>query len=211
MDIEMRSNTINIILGQSVEKLRGVSWWIESLGKSQCQNLRGHRPWRFLQRDFPRDSISPWLMDFFHHINFYTLPFCSLGHAISKTVSLSYLASTSRVGKILTPPNLKGPPLGWKIWQVVGLLILITQMKGFSALNATQKTSALCKDRWWKNQGNLAKMVKNSQNGQKWPFLLVFLVFFSGMVLCRELKFFFNTLHLSYQNQQSNNFSFFSP
>ena len=33
-----------------------------------------------------------WLMDFFHHRNFYTLPFCSLCHAISKTVSLSSLA-----------------------------------------------------------------------------------------------------------------------
>ena len=31
-------------------------------------------------------------MDFSHYSNFYTLPFCSLGHAISKTVSRSSLA-----------------------------------------------------------------------------------------------------------------------
>ena len=31
-------------------------------------------------------------MDFFHYSNFYTLPFCYLGDAISKTVSLSSLA-----------------------------------------------------------------------------------------------------------------------
>ena len=114
-----------------------------------------------------------------HHSNFYALPFCSLGHAISKTVSLSSLAVLLPVlVKFLTPPNQMGPPLGWKIWKIAGLLILIAQMKVFGALNATQKKRQLsAKYRLYKNQENLAKMVKNGQNGQKLPFLPVLLFF----------------------------------
>jgi hypothetical protein len=41
------------------------------------------------------------------------------------------------------------------------LLILIAQKKGFDALNATQKTSALCKVPFMK------KSRKTGQNGQK--------------------------------------------
>ena len=47
-------------------------------------------------------------------------------------------------------------------------------MKGFGALNSTQKTSALCKVPLKKNQENMAKIVKNGQNCQKLPFFLVF-------------------------------------
>jgi hypothetical protein len=50
-------------------------------------------------------------------------------------------------GKILPPLNQKGPPLGWKIWKIVGLLILIAQKKGFDALNATQKPQLSAKYR----------------------------------------------------------------
>jgi hypothetical protein len=42
------------------------------------------------------------------------------------------------------------------------LLILIAQKKGFDALNATQKTSALRKVPYMK------KIRKTGQNGQKW-------------------------------------------
>ena len=81
----------------------------------------------------------------------------------------------NHVGKILPPLNQKGPHLGWKIRKVVWLLILIAQKKGFGALNATQKTSALCKVPFMK------KSRKTVQNGQKlstWSKMTVFCQFF---------------------------------
>ena len=62
-------------------------------------------------------------------------------------------------GKILPPLIQKGPPLGWKIRKNVGLLILIAQKKGLDALNATQKTLALC------NVPFLKKTRKTGKNG----------------------------------------------
>ncbi len=79
-------------------------------------------------------------------------------------------------GKILPPLNQKGPPLGWKIRKIVGLLILIAQKKGFDALNATQKTSALCKVPFMKKKE--AKMVKNGKNGKKMTVFASFSCFF---------------------------------
>ena len=43
--------------------------------------------------------------------------------------------------KFWPPKNHNGPPLWWKIWKFVGMLILIAQKKGHGALNATQKTT----------------------------------------------------------------------
>ena len=58
---------------------------------------------------------------------------------------------------ILGRPKSQGPPYGEKSEKNVGLLIYITQKKGFDALNATQKNSALCKVTF------LDKSRKNSQ------------------------------------------------
>ena len=110
----------------------------------------------------------------------------------------------SHVGKILPPLNQKGPHLGWKIRKVVWLLILIAQKKGLGALNATQKTSALCKVPFMK------KSRKTVQNGQKlstWSKMTVFCPFFlifSEMVLCRELGFFaFYSVHQTHNFELS--------
>ena len=85
----------------------------------------------------------------------------------------------SREGKILPPLIQKGPPLGWKIKKNVWLLILIAQKKGFDALNATQKTLALCKVPFLKKkQEKLAKTVIFDHFDHFWPFWPVFLDFF---------------------------------
>ena len=48
------------------------------------------------------------------------------------------------------------------------MLIKIAQKKGFDALNATQKTSAICELPFLKKiKKNRRKMRKNGQNGQK--------------------------------------------
>ena len=56
---------------------------------------------------------------------------------------------------------------------------MIAQKKGFDALNATQKTSALCKVPF------LKKSRKTGQNGKKIPFLPFFLGVFRNGTLQR--------------------------
>jgi len=78
------------------------------------------------------------------------------------------------------------------------MLIWIAQKKGFDALNATQKTSALCKVPFLKKS---RKPGQNCLKWSKWAKITVFgrfFLFFSEMVLCRELRFF--ALHSVHQN-----------
>ena len=65
-------------------------------------------------------------------------------------------------------------------------------MKGFDALNAMQKTSALCNVPIMKNQEKLQKKLE-----EKSAILAVFL-FFLVSVLCKELSFF--ALHSVHHN-----------
>ena len=54
-------------------------------------------------------------------------------------------------------------------------MFLIAQKKRSDALNAMQKTPAVCKVRFLKkNQENPHKILIFNQNGQKWSFLEVF-------------------------------------
>ena len=100
------------------------------------------------------------------------LPSCSNCHTDSKTVLVLIF---SQVGKILTPLNQKGPPLGWKIRKNVKLLILIALNKGFDKLNATQKKPHLSgKYHFWKKQENWAKTVIFDNFYQFSPFILIF-------------------------------------
>ena len=46
--------------------------------------------------------------------------------------------------KFWPPKNHMGPPLWWKFWKIVWMLILISQKKRPVALNTMQKTPALC-------------------------------------------------------------------
>ena len=65
-------------------------------------------------------------------------------------------------GNFYPPLNQKGPPLGWKIGKIVGMLILIAQKKGFDALNTTQKNpSSVQSTIFEKIKKNRLKMVKN--------------------------------------------------
>ena len=130
---------------------------LENFGGGPVQYVKKVPYSNFLERTSKKNTL-------------YILPFYYLCHAISKTVSFLSSPFTSGVGKILTPLNQKGPPLGWKIWKIVGLLILIAQMKGFDALNAAQKTSALCKVPFLKKQEKEAKMVIFDHFDHFWPF-----------------------------------------
>ena len=63
-----------------------------------------------------------------------------------------------------TPPlNQKGPPLGWKIWKIVGLLILIAQNKGLMHWMQRKNPQFSAKYHFWKNQE------KPGKNGHFWP------------------------------------------
>ena len=55
-------------------KSEGVSWWMESLGKSQSQNSRGCRPRGFWLWDFPRDFIHHDTPRLFHTFSFFCHP-----------------------------------------------------------------------------------------------------------------------------------------
>ena len=66
-------------------KAEGVSWWMESLGKSQGKNPRGRRPQGFWPWDFPRDFIHHDTPNAFPHI------FILLSSWISKEGFLSLL------------------------------------------------------------------------------------------------------------------------
>ena len=66
------------------------------------------------------------------------------------------------------------------------MLILIAQKKGRDALNATQKTSVLCKVPFLKNSRKTAKNGHFRKNGYFWHFFYLFL----ETVLFRELRFF---------------------
>ena len=87
---------------------------------------------------------------------------------------------------------------------------------GFDALNAAQKTSALGKVPVLKK---LRNTTQNGQKSSKWSKVTIIVgcfLIFSEMVLCREMGFLgciqcLKTLLLSYQNQQSDNFSDFLP
>ena len=57
------------------------------------------------------------------------------------------------------------------------------------ALNATQKTSALCKESILKNKEITAKITQKCAFLQKWS-VLAFILNFSETVLCKELRFF---------------------
>ena len=63
----------------------------------------------------PKDSfglkVKAMLDSHFAQSNFYTLPFYYCGHAISKTISLSYLALLLPVVVNFDPPKSKGSPL----------------------------------------------------------------------------------------------------
>ena len=72
-------------------------------------------------------------------------PICSPWLSDSKTVFVFSLALLLPVKVKFYPPKSKGSPLRVKNQKKIGLLILIVQKKGFDALNATQKTPALCK------------------------------------------------------------------
>ena len=100
--------------------------------------------------------------------------------------------------------------------KIIWMLSYIAQRKGFDALNAMQKTAALCKVPFLK---------KSRKTGSKWSFLtiwtifdhfeLVFLNFFRNGTLQRAEIFLcciqcIKPLLLSYLNQDSDNFSDFS-
>ena len=55
-------------------KAEWISWRMESLRKSQGQNPRGHRPWGFCPRDFPRDRLTMIHPRLFHTFSFFFHP-----------------------------------------------------------------------------------------------------------------------------------------
>ena len=146
-------------------------------------------------------------------------PICSLWLSDSKTVFVFSVALLFPVKVKFYPPLIqKGPPLGWKIRKNVGLLILIAQKKGFDALNATQKTLALCKVPFLEEE-KTRKTGKTGNFWQFWPFLTIwagFSWFFHkqdfaeswGFLRCIQC---IKTLLLRYQYQQFDNYSYFSP
>ena len=88
----------------------------------------------------------------------------------------------------------KGPPLQkWKM-KIIRYFFLIAQMKRLDALNATQKTSALCKVLILKKSRKTAKKAHFWKIVQFWQFFLIF----SESVLYRELRFF--ALHSVHQD-----------
>ena len=68
----------------------------------------------------------------------------------------------------------KGPPLQkWKM-KIIRYFFLIAQMKRLDALNATQKTSALCKVLILKKSRKTAKSAHFQKIVQFWQFFLIF-------------------------------------
>ena len=110
------------------------------------------------------------------------------------------------LGNFLTPPNQKGPPWLWNVWQILQKLYLIAQNKDPNALNATPKTPALyivCFFVFFKSR----KIVKNGIfQGFSW--------FFQTTITWKELEFLrliqcIKTILLSYQIQLLDDFSYF--
>ena len=110
----------------------------------------------------------------------------------------------------------KGTPLWWKVWKYFRMLFLISQIKRFGTLNATQKTAALYKAPF------LKKSMKTDKN---WLFLTknailtIFRQFFwffqkrcwvEGCVFLRCVQC-PKTFNLGYQKQHSELFLNFSP
>ena len=83
--------------------------------------------------------------------------------------------------KFWPPQNHKGPPLWWKFWKIVGMLILIAQKKRPDALNTTQKTPALCNVPFLNKARKTSKKWHFWKNGHFWQFFLIY----SGTVHCR--------------------------
>ena len=101
-------------------------------------------------------------------------------------------------GYILTPPKSKGSPLWVKKQKNVQQSILIAQKKRPDALNATRKTSGLCKVRFWKKiRKNLEKSAFFAILAKKGNFLRFFLIF-SETIFWTELRFF--ALHSVHQD-----------
>ena len=113
--------------------------------------------------------------------------------------------------KLLTTQNQKGPPLWWKFWKIVGILILIAQKKRPGALNTTQKTPALCKVPFLNKYRKPSIKWHFWKKLYFWQFFLIFqerfIVESWGLLRCIQWT---RTLLLSYQNQHSDNFSKFS-
>ena len=119
-------------------------------------------------------------------------------------------------GKFWPPQNHKGPPLWWKFWKIVGMLILIAQKKRPDALNTMQKTPAICNVPFLKKSRKTSKNYLFWQKLQKRPIFQGFSWFFPkpyfektwGFLRCIQC---IRTLLLSYQNPLSDNFSVFVP
>ena len=74
----------------------------------------------------------------------------------------------STSGNFLPPKNHKGPPLGWKIRKIVGMLSYIAQKWVFDTLNTTQNIQALYKVPFLK---------KSRKNCSKCSFLTILTIF----------------------------------
>ena len=85
--------------------------------------------------------------------------------------------------------TVRNPPYGEK-FEILLNVVLIAKIKRFGTLNATQKTAALYKAPFLKNQGKLPEAGRFNKKKGMFTIFRKFFLIFSRTVFCRGLRFF---------------------